>query len=171
MMADLCGQDSDIFVDSLKSEVMKKYLDGDESLLQVLVDLGLFDDSSALEKRGTPVDTLAAHLAQTLPFGKKDRDLCILRHDITCGTLNGHRETHSFTLSVYGTVETPEAPAITAMAKCVGASAGISAKMVLDGEIERRGVVIPITPDCYRPMLARLAQEGIEAVEKVTRHK
>ncbi len=57
-------------------------------------------------------------------------------------------------------------PRYTAMAKCVGFPTGIAAKMVLDKEIQKRGMVYPFTADIYKPMLIRLGNEGIHATEK-----
>ena len=59
-----------------------------------------------------------------------------------------------------------EKPCYTAMAKCVGFPAGIAAKMVLDKEIQKRGMVYPFSADIYKPMLMRLDNEGIRAKEK-----
>jgi saccharopine dehydrogenase-like NADP-dependent oxidoreductase len=46
-------------------------------------------------------------------------------------------------------------PCYTAMAKCVGFPAGIAAKMILDKEIQKRGMVYPFSADIYKPMLMR----------------
>lgn len=51
------------------------------------------------------------------------------------------------------------------MALTVGFPAAIAAKMVLDGEIQQRGVLLPFTPDIYLPMLSRLQAEGLQATE------
>ncbi len=47
----------------------------------------------------------------------------------------------------------------TAMAKTVGLPLGIAAKMILNGEIVRTGVVIPVTADIYIPVLQELEQD------------
>lgn len=51
----------------------------------------------------------------------------------------------------------------SAMALTVGYPAAIAAKMILDGEIQERGVVLPFLPDIYLPMLSRLRAEGLHA--------
>lgn len=53
------------------------------------------------------------------------------------------------------------------MALTVGFPAAIAAKMIVDGEIQERGVVLPFSQDIYRPMLARLRAEGLEATETI----
>ena len=72
------------------------------------------------------------------------------------------------------------------MAKTVGYPCAIATKMVLDGEIQKRGMVtrqektlnifvlsnisqvLPFSQDIYKPMLTRLKSEGISATEKST---
>jgi saccharopine dehydrogenase-like NADP-dependent oxidoreductase len=54
-----------------------------------------------------------------------------------------------------------EDPIRTAMAKTVGLATGIGAKLILEGEITKRGVVIPTVPDVYEPVLAALRPHGI----------
>jgi alpha-aminoadipic semialdehyde synthase len=51
------------------------------------------------------------------------------------------------------------------MALTVGYPAAVAAKMILDGEIQERGAVLPLSPDIFRPMLTRLRAEGLEATE------
>lgn len=53
----------------------------------------------------------------------------------------------------------------SAMALTVGFPAAIAAKMVLDGEIQQRGVLLPFAPDIYLPMLSRLRAEGLTSTE------
>ena len=50
----------------------------------------------------------------------------------------------------------------------MGYPCAIATKMVLDGEIQKPGMVLPFTQDIYKPMLARLRKEGISATEKST---
>lgn len=49
------------------------------------------------------------------------------------------------------------------MALTVGYPAAIATKMILDGEIQERGVVLPFAPDIFMPMLSRLRAEGFTA--------
>lgn len=90
-----------------------------------------------------------------------DRDVIVLRHDIDILWPNRSRERKAISLVVYGQ---PIGP--TAMAKTVGLPAAIAAKMILGGEIQTRGCVLPLTPDVYRPLLLRLREEGIVAREQ-----
>ena len=54
----------------------------------------------------------------------------------------------------------------TAMAKTVGLPLGIAARLILEGKIKARGVVVPVTREFYDPILAELKTQGIELTEK-----
>lgn len=56
----------------------------------------------------------------------------------------------------------------SAMAKTVGYPTAIATKMVLDGEIQGHGMILPFTRDIYKPIISRLRKEGINATEKST---
>jgi len=54
----------------------------------------------------------------------------------------------------------------TAMAKTVGIPLGIATKLLLQGKIKKRGVVIPIDKEIYDPVLAELTTLGIRLDEQ-----
>nr|XP_054750368.1 alpha-aminoadipic semialdehyde synthase, mitochondrial-like [Lytechinus pictus] len=61
-------------------------------------------------------------------------------------------------LTVYG-----DPYGLSAMAITVGYPVAIATKMVLEGEIQQKGVVLPLSKDIYKPILNRLQAEGIRA--------
>ncbi|XP_055338046.1 alpha-aminoadipic semialdehyde synthase, mitochondrial-like isoform X2 [Paramacrobiotus metropolitanus] len=157
LIATLASQNSDALVENLKRAVVDKA--GSPQRVEAMAQLGLFDDTE-VEKRNTPLDTLAHYLKDRLSYGKNERDMVILRHDIGILWPNNSKEMREITLVVYG-----EQNGYTAMAKTVGFPAAIGTKMLLDKEIQRRGMVVPISKDIYRPVLKRLEQEGIKAIQ------
>ncbi|XP_037960737.1 alpha-aminoadipic semialdehyde synthase, mitochondrial [Teleopsis dalmanni] len=146
--------DSSIFYENLKQKLVERIGDAD-----CLESLGLLDDTK-VEKLGTPLDTLSHYLSKRLAFERNERDLVILRHEVGIRWQDGRHEQRGINFVVYGQPEGHSAMAIT-----VGKPAAIAAKMILDGEIQERGVVLPFTPDIYRPMLQRLRAEGLTATE------
>ena len=70
------------------------------------------------------------------------------------------QEERHINMTLYGTPH-----GFTAMAQTVGKPTAIAAKMILSGEINRKGIVRPTTSDIYRPILEHLAVEGIQAAE------
>ncbi|KAH0553318.1 alpha-aminoadipic semialdehyde synthase, mitochondrial [Cotesia glomerata] len=147
----------DIFYENLKRKLVERV--NSEERVQALEDLGLLAEDSVL-KLNTPIDTLAHYLSKKLNFEKSERDLVILRHDIGIHWPDHRIEDRGINLVIYG-----NADGHSAMSRTVGYPAAIAAKMILDGEIQQRGVILPFTPDIYRPVLNRLRSEGIESFE------
>ncbi|HOY72802.1 MAG TPA: saccharopine dehydrogenase C-terminal domain-containing protein, partial [Tenuifilaceae bacterium] len=54
----------------------------------------------------------------------------------------------------------------TAMAKTVGTPLAIAAKMLMTGQVNDRGVVMPIKPHLYNPILNELEEYGVKFVEE-----
>ncbi|XP_041652112.1 alpha-aminoadipic semialdehyde synthase, mitochondrial isoform X1 [Cheilinus undulatus] len=106
---------------------------------------------------------LAKHLEAKLSFDKGERDMVILRTDVGLRHPTGELETKHLSLVVYG-----EPNGYSAMAKTVGYPAAIAARMVLDGEINTKGLVVPMTKEVYGPALARLKEEGLHFMSKST---
>jgi saccharopine dehydrogenase-like NADP-dependent oxidoreductase len=52
------------------------------------------------------------------------------------------------------------------MAKTVGIPAAIAADLILQGQINDKGVLIPTKPHMYNPILQRLEMEGIHFQER-----
>jgi saccharopine dehydrogenase-like NADP-dependent oxidoreductase len=53
----------------------------------------------------------------------------------------------------------------SSMSRTVGLPAAIASRLILQGKITRKGVVVPVTPDIYEPVLAELEQLGISLEE------
>ncbi|KAK7916522.1 hypothetical protein WMY93_012283 [Mugilogobius chulae] len=86
-----------------------------------------------------------------------------MRNDLGLRHPTGELETKHISMVVYG-----DPSGFSAMAKTVGYPAAIAARMLLDGEIRSKGLVIPMTKEVYGPALARLKEEGIHIVTKST---
>jgi saccharopine dehydrogenase (NADP+, L-glutamate forming) len=54
----------------------------------------------------------------------------------------------------------------TAMAKTVGLPVAIVAKMLLNGDIKNRGVLVPVEQEVYAPILMELKKYGIHFIDK-----
>lgn len=149
--------DQSIFYENLRQKLSERV--GDPEALE---SLGLLEDVP-VKKLGTPIDTLSYFLSKKLAFNDHERDLVVLRHELGVRWGDGRREQKGINFVVYGQ------PAVTgghsAMAVTVGFPAAIAAKMILDGEIQQRGVVLPFSSDIFRPMLQRLRSEGLTATE------
>eukprot|EP00741_Cyanophora_paradoxa_P011367 tig00020556_g10980.t1 len=123
--------------------------------------LGLLSESQRVSKRGTPLDAFCALLQERLAYGEGERDLVLLHHEFGIRLPDGSLERKTSTLLAYG-----EPHGNTAMARTVAFPAAIAAQLIIDGALQRSGVIGPYTEDIYNPVLAALEREGIVCVER-----
>ncbi|NXJ60240.1 AASS protein, partial [Rostratula benghalensis] len=138
----------------LKEAIFNK-LEKDKSQLEAVEWLGLLGDEP-VPAADSIVGALAKHMEMKLPFGPGERDMIVMRNEIGLRHPSGHLEDKFIDLVVYG-----DNKGYSAMAKTVGYPTAIAAKMVLDGEIDAKGMVIPLTKNVYGPILERVRAEGI----------
>uniref|UniRef100_A0A8C7URV5 Aminoadipate-semialdehyde synthase n=1 Tax=Oncorhynchus mykiss TaxID=8022 RepID=A0A8C7URV5_ONCMY len=134
----------------------------------VLYPYSVFSLFGMLSKEAVPhaetvLASLAKHLEARLSFDEGERDMIIMRNDVGLRHSTGELETKHISLVVYG-----DSNGFSAMAKTVGYPAAIAARMVLDGEIRTKGLVVPMTKDIYGPALKRLQEEGLKFTSKST---
>ncbi|XP_030071900.1 alpha-aminoadipic semialdehyde synthase, mitochondrial [Microcaecilia unicolor] len=154
LLCNILGIETSSSHDHLK-EVVGAALDKDDIQLEAVQWLGLLEDEPVPASESI-LDALAKHMEMKLSFGAGERDMIVMRNDFGIKHPSGHLESKSISLIVYGDVN-----GYSAMAKTVGYPTAIAAKMVLDGEIESRGLIVPMTKDIYGPMLERIREEGI----------
>ena len=108
---------------------------------------------------------MLSHLLETrLAPLPESRDMVIIVHEMDIEYPQSDRagERRTFTMVEYG-----EPLRMSAMAKTVGLPAAIAVEMVLNGEIELRGCLMPNHPEICRTILGRLRAEGLEFKESV----
>ncbi|XP_066490084.1 alpha-aminoadipic semialdehyde synthase, mitochondrial isoform X2 [Tiliqua scincoides] len=140
--------------DYLRDAIYNK-LDKDKGQLEAVEWLGLLGDEP-VPIADSIVGALAKHMETKLPFGSGERDMIVMRNEIGIRHPSGHLEDKLISLVVYG-----DDKGYSAMAKTVGYPTAVAAKMVLDGEINTKGMVIPLTKNIYGPILDRVRAEGI----------
>jgi saccharopine dehydrogenase-like NADP-dependent oxidoreductase len=112
--------------------------------------LGLFSEEPVGATSGTPAGLLQALLEKKWKLEPGDKDMIVMLHKMEFSKAGKEYEAQ-MSLTVSG-----EDEVITAMAKTVGLPAGIAAKLILTGAIQKTGVVIPVTEDIYIPILDEL---------------
>lgn len=93
-----------------------------------------------------------------LNLGNEERDIVILRHEFIVRWQDNTREEKGVNFVAYG--KPANQGGHSAMALTVGYPTAIATKMLLDGEIQERGVILPFASDVFMPMLSRLRSEG-----------
>ncbi|KFA78281.1 hypothetical protein S40288_02679 [Stachybotrys chartarum IBT 40288] len=124
--------------------------------------LGILSDSK-ITPNGNPLDTLCALLEQKMSYKQGERDFVLLQHKFEIENKDGTREVITSTLSEYGAPFGSSGPG--AMARLVGTP---SVKLVLDGTIDSRGIIAPLSGNINRPLMQELREKcGIECRERV----
>jgi saccharopine dehydrogenase-like NADP-dependent oxidoreductase len=140
-----------------EGEVMKKL---DE--LRIFSGPGL--KGSAGERIGksglSPAGLLQHLLEQRWVLGPNDKDLVVMWHRFRYVKDSKAYEIHA-SLAVIGQDQTH-----TAMARTVGLPIAMACKLVLNGKLRDRGVLLPLKPEIYDPVLDELEGAGVVFYER-----
>jgi saccharopine dehydrogenase-like NADP-dependent oxidoreductase len=120
---------------------------------------GFFDNELVGLSKGTPAQILEHILNKKWKLAADDKDEIVMWHRFVYDVA---AKTHEIQASL---VATGTDSVYTAMAQTVGLPLGIAAKLILQGKIRHRGVVIPTTREFYEPILSELIEFGIELKE------
>lgn len=125
--------------------------------LRQLFYLGLDDDKTIINKgRCSAAEVLQFALEKKLLLTKPDKDMVVMLHEIEYD-LDGRHQKIESSFKLVG-----EDNERTAMAKTVGLPLGIAAKLILNGEIELKGLHIPTSKEIYEPVLKELEAHGVK---------
>ncbi|MES2386915.1 MAG: saccharopine dehydrogenase C-terminal domain-containing protein [Bacteroidota bacterium] len=120
--------------------------------------LGLFSDEPlGIEAKAhvTPAQVLQNLIERKWKMQDDDRDMIVMLHEFEY-VLAGKNHKLSSWLVAEGADNVR-----TAMAKTVGLPPALATELILLGQITQRGVLLPISADIYRPLLAGLEAEGL----------
>lgn len=135
-------------------------LDQDDMLMDKLTWLDIFEEIPIGKPNLSPAEVLQVILERKWTLKPDDRDMVIMMHKLGY-RLNGEVKQINSHMVCKG-----DDSQRTAMAKTVGLPVGIAVRHICNGNITTPGVQIPITREIYEPMLAELAENGIEFVEE-----
>ncbi len=123
--------------------------------------LGMFDEAPAGEGPMAPLDVLGGRMLEKLAFRPGERDMLVMKHEFVAAYPDGHREQLTSRLVDFGI---PDGD--SAMARTVSLPLAIASRMILEGAVDRVGVVRPVTRDIYEPVLRELESLGIVCEEE-----
>jgi len=95
-----------------------------------------------------------------MTFRPGERDMLVMHHEVV-GAFPGRTERITMDLVDFGI---PHGD--SAMARTVALPVAIGVKHVLQGTFQARGVLAPVLPEIYRPILAELEALGISCSER-----
>ncbi len=122
--------------------------------------LDLFKPIKIGLKRATPAQILQQILMKKWVLGPDDKDMIVMQHRFEV-RFDSKKKTILSSMVLEGSDQTH-----TAMSKTVGYPLAIAAKLILLGKIKAVGVLIPIAPAIYEPVLEELEELGIRFVEQ-----
>jgi saccharopine dehydrogenase (NADP+, L-glutamate forming) len=120
---------------------------------------GFFEEVPVGLSRGTPAQILEFILTKKWALKKGDKDQIVMWHRFRYRVDGLHKEIQAYLVAT-GTDEI-----YTAMAKTVGLPLGIATKLITSNRILARGVLIPVTPEFYAPILDELRAYEITLTE------
>ena len=123
--------------------------------------LGLFVEEPIPLDQGSNADILATRMVEKCGYEEGERDMIVMQHEFLI-RYDDHDENVYSTLVEYGI---PGGD--SAMARTVGIPLAIATRMVLNGTIDERGVVTPVKPEIYNPILDELEGLGISFDDRV----
>ena len=159
MLVNEAGDLQNVEVNAVKnnaaSEMANKMFEANMIVKQLFF-LGLDDDETMINKGFcSPSDVLQFALEKKLVLLPGDKDMIVMLHEIEYTTNKKNKSVHSL-LIVKG-----EDHIHTAMARTVGLPLGITAKLILNGELNMTGLHIPVSKEIYEPVLNELKKYGI----------
>jgi len=119
--------------------------------------LGLLANTPIEIAKGTILDLFADRMAKVLAYRPGERDMIVMRHDLTFAFDGGKRRERITAILVDYGIPHGE----SSMSRTVSLPAAIGVRMLLEGKIDERGVKIPLSPGIYAPVLRELEGLGI----------
>jgi saccharopine dehydrogenase-like NADP-dependent oxidoreductase len=132
----------------------------DGEVMERLAWLGLFEKRAIGVTGLSPAATLQHLLEGKWQLGPNDKDMVVMWHRFRYSVEGQHQTIHA-SLSVIG-----EDTTHTAMARTVGLPIAMACKLVLNEGIAERGIMLPLLPSIYDPILDELESLGIAFVEE-----
>jgi saccharopine dehydrogenase-like NADP-dependent oxidoreductase len=129
----------------------------DESPLAAMKYIGLLEDRPIDTEQGSLMDIMADRMNKSLTYKSGERDMLLMRHDITFAYDNNQRQECITAVMIdYGI---PNGD--SSMARTVSLPAAIGVRMLLEDRIKLSGVHTPVIAEVYDPVLEELEQMNI----------
>ncbi len=121
---------------------------------------GILENVSIGLEHATPAQALQKLLEEKWKLKTEDKDMIVMQHIFEIKNQDNSVRNLKSELVVKG-----EDSIYTAMSKTVGLPLAIASKLILNGEIKSRGVLVPVTKEIYEPVLKELENYNISFSE------
>lgn len=143
--------------DKIKKEVSEA---NDPIVLDKLKWLGIFENKKIELPNASPAQILQKIMEEKFKLDPDDKDMIVMQH-IFDYELKGKKFRRKSSMVIIGQDTT-----YTAMAITVGTPLAIATKMLMTGQVKEKGVIMPIIPDIYNPILKELEEYGVKFIEE-----
>ena len=141
--------------------IRKTGITGKSVALEALEWLGFFNNEKMNYSQASPFDITSDLMISKMSLAENERDMIVMQHIFLASYPDGIREVIKSSLRDFGTPATN-----TAIARTVSLPAAIAVKMILENKISLTGVLRPVAPGIYNPVLEELKKLGIEMKEE-----
>jgi saccharopine dehydrogenase-like NADP-dependent oxidoreductase len=118
--------------------------------------LGIFEkDETFGFTNASPAQLLEKLLVRKMSLEENDKDMLVMYHEFEYQLKGDNRKIISSMINL------GEDEVYTAMSNTVGLPVAICAKMILNGEIQEKGVTLPVNKTIYKPILKELETYNI----------
>lgn len=149
--------------EDIEEEVAKKLnLKRSSDIIKQIKWLGLFDDTKIPFSKGTNGDVLLTLMQDRMAYKDYEKDMIII-HNEAIVEFDKRIEKRTATMMVEG-----RPYGHSAMSRAVSLPAAIASRLILEGTIRSKGVLIPIEEEIYKPVLAELAENSYKFEYKNT---
>jgi saccharopine dehydrogenase-like NADP-dependent oxidoreductase len=136
-------------------------LDIDALALTSMEWLGLFEDKPMERGEDSPYEVTSDVMISKMELGYTERDMVAMQHTFLASYPDGSKEVIRSRMLDFGTPATD-----TSIARTVALPAAIGVEMILNGEIDVKGVFRPVIPQIYNPILDELEKLDIRMEEE-----
>jgi len=150
-MAEILGCSENDDLERVLSKKLEVNINAD--IIKRLKWLGLFNDSPISNLNESNVDVTVELMLKRMSYQPHEKDMIIV-HDEVIADFSGGREKRITTVLLEGI---PMGD--SAMSRAVSLPAAIATRLILENKISERGVIMPIYPDIYNPVLKELETE------------
>jgi saccharopine dehydrogenase-like NADP-dependent oxidoreductase len=147
--------------ENLEAEIATRYgLKETSVVLKKMGWLGFFDETPLPITSGGAIDVLTALMLDRMSYAPGERDLLVMHHEFEA-TYGDKKQRITSTMVDYGISNGD-----TSMARTVSLPAAIGVRLILEGQINRHGVIMPKYRDIYQPVLDELETLDIKLIER-----
>ncbi len=131
------------------------------TVMESLDFLGFFSDEPLNYTETSPFEITSDRMISRMMLSDSERDMVVLQHIFLAVYPDGKREVIKSSMLDFGSAETN-----TSISRTVALPAAISVRLILENKISLRGVLRPVFPEIYNPVIEELKTLGIEMKEE-----